>query len=259
MILFEKVIRDYTQDSIALSESYRKEPNTTNIRQCIALFRKTMKRLKGRRLNHPPLFVWHGVNSTCWRFEETRLLYMLHHLLLNDAKISFKNGDFKTAKSSLVEALQTIEQIMHNKWAATPYVRSMVELQDRYQLSKLFATKGLYWYNAHSFKNTHQAIKIAYQLTEISNRLWKTTQNLNFEEKLLCEYHRAKSDSSENFTEKLSHITAAHNIMPQHVEEAFNTVTHLNNTVHYVKPFEVVCATLTVESALALCGTLRSP
>ena len=163
------------------------------------------------------------------------------------------NKQFKETKDILTNALGICKQMISMQWERTPFVYSMSELQVEYQLSKLFFARSLYCYNVHSFKQNHQVIRIAYQLAEMSNKLWKPTANVEFEHRTLAEYHYTQAGRSD-FKDKLSHISQAYKLAPMpHIEEMYKKVMHLNETVHYESAVQVGCPVLTVEQALSKC------
>lgn len=253
-MLFEKIIPGHTPLCIELSEARRKEADGVESSQAYLNKLQTMMGLiRKTPLKKTPLFEWHGVNSSCWKFEEYRAMSNVYDKLMLRAKETHLNKQFKETKDILTKALGICKQLVSARWERTPFVSSMSELQVEYQLSKLFFTRSLYCYNVHSFKQNHQVIRIAYQLAEISNKLWKPTANLEFEHKTLAEYHYTQANRGE-FKDKLSHITQAYNLAPMpHVEEMYKNVMHLNETVHYESPAVVECPVLTVEQALSKC------
>jgi len=122
-----------------------------------------------------------------------------------------------------------------------------------YNVSNMFAIRSLYCYNAHSFKSDTKVIRMAYQLMEVANKLWKPTSNIEFENKLLAEYYYSKASESE-FIDKLSYLTAAFETSElPHVVELYNEVVRLNETVHFDKVVPVECPLLTVGEALKRC------
>lgn len=254
-MLFEKFIPINTTQCIELSEARRKEGDSIESSQTYLIkLRSMMETIHKIPLTKTPLFEWHGVNSSCWKFEEYRAMSNVCTKFITQAKGKHFNKQFKETKEILTNALCLCKEMVSMQWERTPFVRSMPELQIEYQLSKLFFIRGLYCYNVHSFKPNHQVIRIAYQLVELANKLWQPTANLEFECKLLAEYHYTQANKNDEFSQKLSHINMAYNLVqtPQ-VEEMYNSITHLNETVHYESVVQVDCPVLTVEQALSKC------
>jgi len=253
-MLFEKFIPGHTQLCIELSEARRKEADSVESSQnYLNKLQLMMGLIQKTPLKKTPLFEWYGINSSCWKFEEYRAMTNVYDKLMLQAKETHTNKQFKETKNILTNALGICKQMVSMRWERTPFVYSMPELQVEYQLSKLFFSRSLYCYNVHSFKQNHQVIRIAYQLAEISNRLWKPTANVEFEHKMLAEYHYTQANRSE-FKDKLSHINRAYTLLPMpHVDEMYRKVTHLNETVHYESVVPVGCPVLTIEQALSKC------
>jgi|TARA_B110000093_G_C12930403_1_gene393242 hypothetical protein len=253
-MLFEKFIPVYIPLCIELSEARRKETESLESSQnYLSKLQTMMGLIQQTPLKKTPLFEWHGINSSCWKFEEYRAMSNVYDKLILQAQQTHINKQFKETKNILTKALGICKQMISMRWERTPFVYSMPELQVEYQLSKLFFTRSLYCYNVHSFKHNHQVIRIAFQLAEISNKLWKLTANTEFEHRALAEYHYTQADRS-NFKDKLSHISQAYKLAQvPHIEEMYKKVTHLNETVHYESVVQVGCPVLTIEQALSKC------
>jgi len=253
-MLFEKFIPGHTPLCIELSEARRKEADSVESSQNYLDKLQTMMGLiRHTPLKKTPLFEWHGINSSCWKFEEYRAMSNVYDKLMLQAQQTHLNKQFKETKDILTNALGICKQMISMRWERTPFVYSMSELQVEYQLSKLFFARSLYCYNVHSFKQNHQVIRIAYQLAEMSNKLWKPTANVEFEHRTLAEYHYTQAGRSD-FKDKLSHISQAYKLAPMpHIEEMYKKVMHLNETVHYESAVQVGCPVLTVEQALSKC------
>lgn len=254
-MLFEKVVPLYTNECIKLSELLLRTESDRSADWSAYLdgFRAMLEKIKTVKLHCLPLFEWKGVNSTCWKFEEYRVMHELHVALLLEAKELYGQKDYGETKNKLSEALQLSKDMINIDWYLTPYVRAMPEMRVTYKLSKMLATRSLQSYNAYSFKPSSKMARMAYQLTEISNKLWKPCANVEFENKLLSEYYYSKAQECE-FPQKLSYITAAKNCNPvEHIVELYDSVTRLNETVYYMSAEPVECPLLTLEEALSKC------
>lgn len=255
-MLYEKIIPINTSGCIELSEAFRhaEESDLSEAKLCyLTKLRAMMSLIERVPLIKTPLFEWHGVSSTCWKFEEYRVMSELHGALINEAKVSHSEKKYKETKNILNSAFELCKQMCGMNWERTPFVYSMPEFQPEFQLSKTLFTRALYCYNVHSFKANYKVIRIAYQLSEMSNKLWKPTANVEFENKMLAEYYYCKSVESE-FKDKLSYITEAYRLLNvPHIVEMYNDVIRLNETVHYETASPVECPLLTVEQALSKC------
>lgn len=255
-MLYEKIIPINVKDCITLSETYRlaeKSVKSADQLQYLTKLRSMMSLIQKVPLKRTPLFEWHGISSSCWKFEEYRAMSNVYDALIRDSKHRHSERKYKETKCILTTALDICKGMINMKWEKTPFVFSMPEFQPEFQLGKVFFTRALYCYNIHCFKSNHQVIRISYQLVEISNKLWKPTANIDFENKTLAEYYYAQAERGE-FKDKLSYITAAHNLSKlPHIVKMYNDVIRLNDTVHYEAVHHVECPLLTVEQALEKC------
>jgi hypothetical protein len=255
-MLYEKIIPINTSDCIELSETYRlaeESDKAVDKLSYLTKLRGMMSLIPKIPLKRIPLFEWHGVSSTCWKFEEYRAMSNVYDALMNEAKDCHGEKKYKETKGIITIAYELCKEMSNMNWERTPFVFSMPEFQPEFQMSKIFFTRALHCYNIHSFKANHQVIRIAYQLAEISNKLWNPTANDDFEKKMLAEYYYMQAGRSE-FKNKLSYITAAYNLVElPHIVEMYNEAIRLNETVHYESVIPVECPLLTVEQALAKC------
>jgi|TARA_B110001452_G_scaffold267564_1_gene278100 hypothetical protein len=260
-MLYEKVIPIFTKECIVLSELFRctESDQSEDWSAYLSALRSMMTKITKIRLKSVPLFVWKGVNSSCWKFEEYRVMQELCSSLVSDAKITFEQKDYIATKASLSVAFNLTKDIINLEWCRTPFVEAMPEMRLSYQVSNMFAIRSLYCYNAYSFKSDTRVIRQAYQLMEIANKLWKPTANIEFENKLLVEYYYSKACDSD-FKDKLSYVTAALGTLETqvsidlpHVVKLYNDVFRLNETVHFETVEPVKCPLLTVEEALKRC------
>ena len=259
-MLFEKIIPYHTPACILLSNRLAatiSTPTSANMVLYLEQLEIVMGFLQHRTpLLQTPLFQWHDVNSTCWYFEQYRCLYTLHTLLVSEAQTLFAAQKHKESKKLLAQAVDCCHKLLQLHWYRTPHVAAMPEMQQTHVLSKLLSTKGLYYYNAHCFKNTRIAAKLAYQLTEVADCLWKATANPTFTHKLLAEAHYAEATHTQVFQEKLSYITAAeqlvakHNLHLPHVNELYASILDANATVHYEQCTPISYPVLTVAQCL---------
>ena len=210
-----------------------------------------LKRHPHARLKKQPLFVWHDRNSASWKFEEQRILHTLHQMLMYEAKKAFDACEYKTAKVHLGRAVDVCKEMLHMKWAKTPLVRGMPELQREYLFALLFRTKGTYCFNMHMFKTSPAVAKMAYKFVELSNVLWRKGANKDYENKLKAHYHHAVASTSEDFKEIISHSTAAVKLFDDaKMKEDHALWVERNNTVHFETPEPVDCGVFTLERAV---------
>ena len=263
---FEKFVPYYVPECIKLSEQrICRDQSSTHQRLYLMGLRALVTKMKEETepLMAVPIFTWNGTNSTCWRFEEFHAMFDLQALLVFEAQCMHASEDYKQVKALLTEAVDLSYQMLHCNWCRTPYVQCMPELHVFHLVSKLFAVKSLYYYNMHTFKSTPAAIRKAYQLTEISNRLWIRTANIEFEQKLKIDCHFACAVHAEDFQLKLSHIFHAKQLVDklkpavqcrfQDVETLCTSIMDINTTVHYLQPTSVTCPLLSISEALAAC------
>lgn len=261
-MLFEKIIPYNTVEAIAMSEAYRQVEDLDTSRKYLQLLKETIQRLRVNQttpLLQTPLFEWNGVNSSCWIFEQYRATHDVHTYLLIAARDMYHQQQFKDAKRLLENAVSLMKELIQLQWYKTPYVYSMPEMQVAYKVSRLFATKSLYFANMNAFKATPAAALLAYQLQEISNRLWKSTSNLDFENRLQAEYHYSVSLTNSDFQKSLSHSVAALSIVNKyylsapHIVELCNSKEESNRRVHYESVTSVSATVLTLDDALSKC------
>jgi len=263
---FEKFLPYHVSECIKLSEQrLQREQSSTQQRLYLTGLRALMTKMKQetQTLMAVPLFTWNGTNSTCWLFEEFHAMFDLQAQLLSEARSTHASGEFKATKALLTEAVQLSYEMLGSNWHRTPYVKCMPELHVFHLVSKLFAVKSLYYYNMHTYKSTPAAIKKAYQLTEISNRLWRRTANTPFEHKLQIDYHFASAVDTADFQQKLSHVVHAQQLVDtlkledrtrfEEVEALCTSTLDINSTVHYISPLPITCPLLSVTEALAAC------
>ena len=255
-MLYEKFIPVETHACIELSELYRRTESDAaeDWGAYLEAFRALMLKIPSVKMQGIPLFEWNGVNSSCWKFEEYRIMHNMHAALVLEAKGLYDEKDHRATKEKLSEALQLAKDMLEMDWYRTPYVRAMPEMRVTYRLSKLFATRSLYCYNMYGFKSEMKVVRMAYQLMEVSNKLWKPTANVDFEKKLLAEYYYSRAGVSEEFKDKLSYITASTQLETlNHATELYNETIHLNETVHFETVEPVSCPVLMIEEALKRC------
>lgn len=256
-MLYEQIISVEPAKSIHLTGCLEcSEESVEAMEEYLVKYREMLNILsihKRTPLKKQPLFEWHGRSSACWKFEEHRILHTLHGMLMKDAKKCFDNCDYKGAKVILQRAVDVCKEMLSLEWVKTPYVKGMPELQTSYMLSLLFRTKGTYCFNMHSFKSTPKVAKMAYQLVEISNCLWKRGADMEYANKLKAHYHYATASNAESFQDIISHSTAAVNLLkdPNMMEDHASWLQS-NNTVHFEQVEDVTCPVLTLESALRL-------
>lgn len=255
-ILFEHILPVYPELCIEVSEHREQsEESSASMQRYLGKFRQLLDIVQKSpmlRLKRQPMFVWHDRNSACWKFEEQRILHRQHFHLMKEAKTFFKNGDFEKAKGYLANAVVCCKEMLSSlDWVKTPYVIGMPELQTEYVLAVLFKTKGTQYYNHHMNKTSPLASKMAYKYVEIGNRMWKKTEDLEYENKLKAAYHHAVASTSQDFKEILSHSTVAVSLSSDpKILEDHNTWLERNKSVHFETPEDVTVQVFSVEKAL---------
>ena len=256
-MLFEKILQIEPTKCIELSEAHRKSMHSTaHMKVYLQKFRDMIELIKcyaTTPLLNQPLFIWHDRNSSSWAFEENRILYHLHNMLIEDSKKCFDAGDHKGAKVLLSQATDVCKSMLQMDYVKTPYVTSMPELQLEHRLALLFRTKAAYCFNMHMFKTTPAVALMAYKFCEIGNRLWKRDANLEFENKLKAHWHHAVASTSEDdFVKVISHSTKAVELLPDNTSmlEDHEEWTRRNESVHFVQAEPVECDLYTLEQAL---------
>lgn len=205
-MLFEHFINGNPTELIKLSE-YRKDEDMQEI--YISKLDELLN--TSFTLKAPILFKWHDRNSTCFKFEQTRANYELAEKYLKKAKIDFDKGEHIETKKYLQKALalqiKALNIVLDWKWK-DECVRGMPEINERFLLSKICRTRSFMYHNMFMFKTNEAAIRRAYQLSEISESIWKMG-NKDYEQKLLCLWNHTKATEEEDFGNKISYSTKA--------------------------------------------------
>ena len=207
-------------------------------------------------LKKPVLFNWYDRNSSCWKFEQTRLKTELAETYIQDSKKCFDEGDFKSAKKHLERAIE-LQKDSLNLSLSWKYkdeaVQGMPELNPRYVLSRIFRTKAFYYHTLYSFKTNEAAILRAYQLSEISSRLWKVSADDTYMNKLKCLWYHTKATNTEDFGERISYSSKAVELNDPAIKNDHEKWEQQNNTVYFKKIEEVEePAVLSINAALEI-------
>ena len=259
-MFYERIIGIETDKCISLSESFRNsEVSTENMRAYLVEYREMLDLLK-RNMSMPlrkhPQFIWNGVDSACWLFEEHRIMHALRDMLVVDASEFFNQSKHKEARPLLEEALHLCKEMLEKNetWEKTPFVRAMPEFQPLYLLGLAFRTKSLYCENVCAFKASPAVARMAFQFSELSDVCWKAAAQTKKTRQLLTAWHHSSamaSDETTAFTQRLSHITAARQLSnaPAVISD-FNAITEKNKTVYYTKAEPIKCDLLSLQQGM---------
>lgn len=177
-IYFEKLVEDSkipNKTLITLSELRRKDFSVIdNVLSYYNHFLPVHQDILYKRISmitHPK-FVWNETTSTNWNFEKVHLEHLLSELYFENAKEEKdEKQTFKLCKQSTDfrnKALQTLQGL---GWVSS-HIRLLPILNERFHLHKLFDALALKYYTMYKYKKNGSSIRLAYQLHEISRRLW---------------------------------------------------------------------------------------
>lgn len=255
---YEQIIPYETDKCISLSEAFRNSNDSTdNMRVYLAKFREMMDVLKEHPrtpLRKQPQFVWNGMDSACWLFEEHRIMHGLRDMLLREAISLFSQDKHKEADPLLAEAVDVCKQMLikNETWTKTPFVASIPEVQTLYLLALAFRTQAMRLENAGHIKASTTFAQRAYQLSELSDRCWKVGADPDKTRQLLTAWHHCCATQSSDFQNQLSHITCARELSRSPVVEAdYKEIMEKNTTVYFLTPESITCPVYSVQDGLA--------
>ena len=260
-MFYERIIGFDNDRCISLSEAFRNsETSTDDMRQYLIKFREMLGLLQQNArmpLRRQPQFVWNGIDSACWLFEEHRIMHALRDMLVVDASALFNQANHKDARPLLEEALTLCKQMLEKNetWNKTPFVRAMPEFQPLYLLGLAFRTKSLYCENVCAFKASPPVARMAFQFSELSDVCWKSRAEKDHTRQLLTAWHHSSamaSDEDTDFAKRLSHITAARQLSsaPAVVSD-YNDIIEKNTTVYFMTAEPIKCDLLSLAQGMA--------
>ena len=130
----------------------------------------------------------------------------------------------------------------------------MPELQKEHALALLLRTKATYCYNLHMQKTTPAVCKMAYQLAELSNAVWKRGANPAYAAKLKAHYHFAITSTSEDPQEALNHSTLAVSLhQDANFQELHANILEKNEQIHFLTPEPVEVPLYSVLQGISKC------
>ena len=254
---YEKIVGRNIDQCIALSEAFRNSTGSVaQMRDYLVQYRALMDVLRQNLrvpLRKQPQFVWNGVDSACWKFEEHRILHGLRDMLVDEAA----DLQGKEAQTLLKEAVDVCKEMLcsNETWNKTPFVRAMPVFQPLYLLGLAFRTKAMVCENACAFKASPVVARMAYQFSELSDVCWKRRADPAHTRQLLTAWHHMSamaSDETTQFQARLSHITCARQLSDAPTVQAdYETIHEKNTTVYYLSPEPIKCPTLTLAQGMA--------
>ena len=256
-MLYEHIINVERERAIELSECY--ENSTESVAQMEHYAEKFNEMLDILRQNthtikKQPLFEWNDRNSSSFMFEQFRIKHTLHKMLMKDAKKAFDACEYKKAHQLLTRAVVLCKEMLQAEFVKTPYVRGMPELQKEHSLALLFRTRATALYNMHMMKTTPAVCKMAYQLCELSNAVWKRGANPAYANKLKAHYHFAIASTSEDPQEALNHSTLAVALHSDaNFAELHEGIMQKNEQIHFLTAEDVEVPLYSVAQGYAKC------
>tara|TARA_B100001250_G_scaffold411371_1_gene439848 strand:- start:716 stop:1504 length:789 start_codon:yes stop_codon:yes gene_type:complete len=257
---YERIIGIDNDKCISLSEAFRNsQTSTADMREYLTKYRDMMTLLKQNMsmpLRKHPQFVWKGVDSACWLFEEHRIMHALRDMLVTDASVLFNQSNHKEARPMLEEALHLCKHMLvtNETWNKTPFVRAMAEFQPLYLLGLAFRTKSLYCENVCAFKTSPPVARLAFQFSELSDVCWKQRAEKDHTRQLLTAWHHSSamaSDETTDFTKRLSHITCARQLSEAPAVIAdYESIMEKNRTVYFVTADPIKCDLLSLTQGM---------
>lgn len=257
MPLYEHILSIERERAIELSECF--ESSTESVAQMENYLLKFNEMLgilheKTHCIKKQPLFEWNDRNSSSWIFEQFRIKHTLHKMLMKEAKKAFDACEYKKAHQLLTRAVVLCKDMLQSEFVKTPYVRGMPELQPEHSLALLFRTKATYLYNMHMMKSTPAVCKMAYQLCELSNAVWKRGANPGYEAKLKAHYHFAIASTSEDPQEALNHSTRAVALHKDaNFQELHEGILQKNEQIHFLTAEPVDVPLYSVMQGISKC------
>lgn len=258
---YERIVSLDNDQCISLSEAFRNSTTSTaDMREYLTKYREMLELLRANPripLRKHPQFVWNGVDSACWLFEEHRVMHELRDMLVVDASMLFNQSKHKEARPLIEEALSLCKQMLEKNetWLKTPFVRAMPEFQPLYLLGLAFRTKSLYCENVCAFKASPAVARMAFQFSELSDVCWKARAETNHTRQLLTAWHHSSamaSDEATNFVDRLSHITAARQLSSAPAVVAdYEDIHEKNTTVYFMTPEPIKCDLLSLAQGIS--------
>jgi len=257
-MLYEHVLSIERERAIELSERYENSTESVaNMENYLVKFNEMLEILKEAKtpsIKKQPLFEWNGRNSSSWKFEKFRIKHTLHKMLMKEAKKAFVACEYKKAHVLLTRAVVLCKEMLQAEFVKTPYVRGMPELQKEHALALLFRTRATALYNMHMMKTTAAVCKMAYQLAELSNQVWKRGANPAYAAKLKAHYHFAVASTAEDPQEVLNHSTLAVSLhQDANFAELHEEILQKNEQIHFLTPEDVAVNLYSVAQGLAKC------
>jgi len=257
-MLYEHILNIERDRAIELSECYENSiESVAQMEHYLIKFNEMLDILKETKtptLKKQPLFEWNDRNSSSWLFEQFRIKHTLHKMLMKEAKTAFDACEYKKAHQLLTRAVVLCKQMLQADFVKTPYVRGMPELQKEHALALLFRTRATALYNMHMMKTTPAVCKMAYQLCELSNAVWKRGANPAYAAKLKAHYHYSIASTSEDPQEVLNHSTLAVSLHEDaNFQELHEGIMQKNEQIHFLTAEEVPVNLYSVEQAVSKC------
>lgn len=259
-MFYEEVIPYETDTCIALSEAFRNSVDSTeNMRVYLAKFREMMDLLREHSrvpLRKQPQFVWNGMDSACWMFEEHRIMHALRDMLVSDAVTLFGQDRHSEANPLLVEAVDMVKTMVakNETWEKTPFVAAIPEVQPLYLLALAFRTQSMRLENASYMKTSATFAQRAYQLSELADVCWKAHADPDHTRQLLTAWHHccATEAADSDFQTQLSHITCARELSKSPVVQSdYEQICEKNTTVYFLTPEPITCPVYSISEGLA--------
>lgn len=257
-MLYEQILNIERDRAIELSECHENSiESIETMEHYLSKFNEMldiMKETKTPCIKKQPLFEWNDRNSSSWMFEQYRIKHTLHKMLMKEAKKHFDACEYKKAHQLLTRAVVLCKEMLSSEFVKTPYVRGMPELQKEHALALLLRTKATYCFNMHMTKTTASVCKMAYQLCELSNQVWKRGANPAYSDKLKAHYHFAIASTSEDPQETLNHSTLAFSLHEDaNFLELHGTILQKNDQIHFLTAADVEVPLYTVAQGYAKC------
>ena len=257
MPLYEHILSIERERAIELSECCENSTESvTQMEHYLLKFNEMLGILHETThcIKKQPLFEWNDRNSSSWIFEQFRIKHTLHKMLMKEAKTAFDACEYKKAHQLLTRAVVLCKEMLQADFVKTPYVRGMPELQREHSLALLFRTRATALYNMHMMKSTPAVCKMAYQLCELSNAVWKRGANPDYAAKLRAHYHFAIASTSEDPQETLNHSTLAVALHKDaNFQELHANILEKNEQIHFLTAEPVDVPLYSVMQGISKC------
>lgn len=257
---YEEILPYETDKCIALSEAFRNSVDSKeDMRAYLDKFRDVVSLLQQHArvpLRKQPQFVWNGMDSACWMFEEHRVMHALRDMLVSEAAQLFSEDKHSEANPLLAEAVDVCKDMLakNETWEKTPFVAAIPEVQPLYLLALAFRTQSMRLENAFYMKTSTTFAQRAYQLSELSDVCWKAHADPGHTRQLLTAWHHccATEAPDSDFQAQLSHITCAHELTESPVVHAdYEQICDKNTTVYFLTPKPITCPVYSVRDGMA--------